>query len=133
MAAREITEANFEETVQQGIVLLDFWATWCAPCRLFSPIFEAASAKHPDVVFGKVNTEQQQQLAADFEIRSIPTLMAFRDGILVFAQPGMLPAAALDSLVQELKALDMVALRQKLEAALEPARAVESPTPQLER
>src|SRR5687768_14235844 len=86
-----VTEETFEETVQSGIVVLDFWAAWCGPCRGFAPVFEAAAARHPDVVFGKIDTEAERNLATAFEIRSIPTVMAFRDGVLLFVQAGSLP------------------------------------------
>jgi thioredoxin 1 len=108
MATLELTAETFEETINKdGITLVDFWAQWCGPCRMFGPIFEEASEKHPDIRFGKVDTEAEQGLAAAANITSIPTLMAFRDGILVFAQPGALPAAALQNLIDGVKALDM--------------------------
>jgi len=114
----EITEKNFESTIEKpGIVLLDWWAGWCAPCRAFAPTFEAAAGKHLDVVFGKVDTEAQQGLAAAFEIRSIPTLMIFKDGVLVFAQPGMLPPQALEELIAKARVLDMDKVRAEIAAA----------------
>lgn len=115
MATVELTTANFDEvTSREGIVLVDFWAGWCGPCLRFAPIYERSSEKHPDIVFGKVDTEAQPELAAKFDIRSIPTLMAIRDGIIVFAQPGALPESALESLIDQVRQLDMDDVRKQL-------------------
>jgi len=113
-----LTQATFEQTVTDNdVVLVDFWAAWCGPCRMFAPVYEKAAEQHPDIVFGKVDTEAEQGLAAAAGISSIPTLMAFRDGILVFSQPGALPAAALERIITAVRQLDMDDLRAQVAAA----------------
>ncbi|AWK71816.1 thioredoxin [Rhodococcus oxybenzonivorans] len=108
MATKNLTLVDFESTIADNdIVLVDFWASWCGPCRAFAPVFEKSSAAHPDIVHAKVDTEAEQQLAAMANIRSIPTIMAFREGVLVYSRPGVLPAPALDDLIDQVKALDM--------------------------
>src|SRR5262245_28321699 len=107
MPTVHLTAATFKPTVEQGLVFIDFWAAWCGPCRMFAPIFEEASNRHADVVFAKIDTEAEQELAGAFGIRSIPTLMIMRDGIVLFAEPGVVPGEALDELVTKAKALDM--------------------------
>jgi thioredoxin 1 len=110
-----LTEANFEDTIRlNDIVLVDWWASWCGPCRAFAPVFEAAAERHPDIVFAKVDTDAQQRLAAAAGIMSIPTLMAFRDQILVFSQAGALPAPVLEELIEKVRALDMDEVRRAL-------------------
>jgi len=118
MATVTATAQNFEQTVTENdIVLVDFWADWCGPCKMFAPVYEAASDKHEDIVFAKVDTEAEQQLAMEAQIRSIPTLMAFRDGILVFNQAGALPSESLEELVTAVRDLDMDDVRAKIAAA----------------
>lgn len=115
MATVEVTKENFEQTVTgNDIVIVDFWAPWCGPCRNFAPIYEQTSENHPDVVFAKINTEEQTELAGYFQIRSIPTLMVFREKVIIFSQPGMLPAAALEDVIAKAKALDMQAVHQEI-------------------
>jgi thioredoxin 1 len=118
MPTIDLTYEDFEKTVtSDGITLVDFWAAWCGPCVAFAPVYEAASSNHPDVTFGKVDTEAQPALSQAANIRSIPTLMAFRDGILVFSQPGALPAPALEEVITAVKGLDMDDVRKQVEEA----------------
>ena len=115
MATIELTTANYDNvTGGDGIVLVDFWASWCGPCLRFAPVYERVSEKHPDIVFGKVDTEAEMQLAQRYDIRSIPTLKIVRDGIEVFSQPGALPEAAVESLIEQVRALDMDDVRKKI-------------------
>ena len=116
-ATLEITGSNFKQTVEKdGIVLIDWWAPWCVPCRAFCPTYEKVASKHPDLKFGKVNTDNEQELAAAFDIRSIPTLMVLRDKVLLFSQPGAVPEAALEDLIRQVRALDMDKVRAEIAA-----------------
>lgn len=132
MATVELTYDGFEQTVTtEGITLVDFWADWCGPCKMFAPIYDAASEQHSDVTFGKVDTEAEQQLAGAAGITSIPTLMAFRDGVLVFSQAGALPAPALEQVITAVKELDMDKVREQI-AAQEAAQETAQPAPSAE-
>ncbi|CDO30240.1 thioredoxin [Mycolicibacterium porcinum] len=124
MTTRNIGYADFESTIRDNdIVLVDFWASWCGPCRAFAPIFERSAASHPEIVHAKVDTEQENELAALMDVRSIPTIAAFREGVLVFSQPGVLPPAALEDLISQVAALDMDQVRATIAA-----RKAESPS-----
>ena len=126
MSTIELTHENFGSHIEKtGITLVDFWAEWCGPCRMFGPIFEAASEKYPDIVFGKVDTESEKRLADEANITSIPTLMVFRDGILLYNSPGALPAEGLDQIVQAVQALDMTEVRAQVQKEMAEANSQE--------
>ncbi len=117
MSSITLNKANFEDVIQKNpMLIIDFWAPWCGPCKNFGPVFEATSDKYPDIVFAKVNTEEEQELGGMFQIRSIPTLMIFRDQIIIFAQPGALPGSALEEIIGKAQALDMDKVRQDMAA-----------------
>lgn len=118
MATVELTKDNFEEIVTNNdVVVVDFWASWCGPCKTFAPVFESTSEKYPDVVFGKVNTEEQTELAGHFEIRSIPTLMVVREKVILYSRPGAVPAASLEGLLDKMLGVDMRQVREEIAAA----------------
>lgn len=130
MTTINLTADTFQETVTaEGITLVDWWAGWCGPCMQFAPVYEAASEQHPDITFAKIDTEAEQELSAAVQISSIPTLMAFRDGVLLYAQPGALPANALDEIISQVRALDMDQVRREIAAqeAGDPQTTGESP------
>lgn len=115
MAVIDLNEENFEQTIlDNDFVIIDYWAPWCGPCRGFAPVFEAASDKHPDIVFAKVNTEEQQGIAAHFQIRSIPTLMIFREKVIIYAQPGAMPAGGFDELIARAREVDMAKVHEDI-------------------
>lgn len=122
MAVVELNEGNFEETIlNNDFVIIDFWAPWCGPCRGFAPVFEAAAEKHPDITFTKVNTEEQQGLAAHFQVRSIPTLVIFREKVIIYAQPGSMPAGPFDDLIARAREVDMAQVHAEIAAEEDPA------------
>ncbi|MGF1615671.1 MAG: thioredoxin [Gammaproteobacteria bacterium] len=117
MATIELTQHNFQETIEKNdMVIIDFWAAWCGPCRSFAPVFEEAANTHEDIIFGKVNTEAERVLASSFRVRSIPTLVIIREQVVLFAQPGALPASALDEIIEQAKAVDMASVHEQMAA-----------------
>jgi thioredoxin 1 len=116
MAVQELTTANFESVVGDGIALVDFWATWCGPCRKFSPIFDSVAEKYDDIAFGKVDVDAEPALAAQFGVQSIPTLLVVRDGVILYQQPGVVPATAIESLIEQARELDMTRVREEVGA-----------------
>src|ERR1700687_1864634 len=130
MAVVELTKDNFEQVVTSNpTVIVDYWAPWCGPCRGFAPVFERVAEEHPDVVFAKVNTDEEQEIASHFQIRSIPTLMVFRDKIIIFSQPGALPQNALEQVVEKAKSLDMEEVRQQIAQQENSPQGTQSPAP----
>ena len=130
MATTDLTQSNFEKTITDNdIVIIDFWAPWCAPCKNFGPIYETTSEKYSDVVFGKVNTEEEQGLAGSFQIRSIPTLMIFREQIVIFSQPGMMQGPQLEDIIGKVKELDMDMVREEVAKQVAEQAKAAPPTP----